>query len=353
MEILKQAKRFHATVSFMSDTGLKACSDTVQKHNLLMKDFPIDDLLSATTLPRLRDALVLIFAHLNKKLKISPYPIRRAIQLCEAISRDLYDGIIRVLGGNSYNGQQSPQKRAAEGDIGNRPRPRYRNLMRLDYTTFMRLNKEADQLFQTWDEQMKEFVSVARDQTRRRAEKFVAIRLSNVAHAVLQEKLSFVAKFRMSHEQLCTTIGKVLSSSTNSHQSNNNGKYRRSVIMAATDSEATKTAGDLSTSEEMDTDNELASAYEVIANIDALDTSPEGADVWTHAEQIYNDKIAHIENRVITKLRGRLAAARTSKEMFKVFAKFNSLFIRPKVRIFGLLVHAVSSFTFKIEQEKV
>jgi dynein heavy chain 1 len=41
LSILKRAKRFHATVSFLSDTGLKDALDTVVKYNVLMKDFPI------------------------------------------------------------------------------------------------------------------------------------------------------------------------------------------------------------------------------------------------------------------------------------------------------------------------
>jgi len=40
----------------------------VHKYNQLMKDFPLNELLSAT---KVRDSLVLIFGHLNKKLKLS------------------------------------------------------------------------------------------------------------------------------------------------------------------------------------------------------------------------------------------------------------------------------------------
>ena len=36
-----------------------------------MKDFPLDELLAATDLEKVQEAIVLIFAHINKKLKIS------------------------------------------------------------------------------------------------------------------------------------------------------------------------------------------------------------------------------------------------------------------------------------------
>jgi len=43
----------------------------VHKYNQLMKDFPLNELLSATDATKVRDSLVLIFGHLNKKLKLS------------------------------------------------------------------------------------------------------------------------------------------------------------------------------------------------------------------------------------------------------------------------------------------
>lgn len=71
LDILRSAKRFHATTTFAADTGLKEAMETVHKYNLLMKDFPLDDLLAATDLTRVQDSLQSVFAHFVKKLKIS------------------------------------------------------------------------------------------------------------------------------------------------------------------------------------------------------------------------------------------------------------------------------------------
>ena len=38
LDVLKNAKRFQATVSFSADTGLKEKTDTVQKYNQLMRE---------------------------------------------------------------------------------------------------------------------------------------------------------------------------------------------------------------------------------------------------------------------------------------------------------------------------
>jgi dynein heavy chain 1 len=42
--------------------------------------------------------------------------------------------------------------------------------------------------------------------------------------------------------------------------------------------------------------------------------------------------VARIENQIISRLRDKLATARNAQEMFRVFSRFNTLFVRPKVR---------------------
>jgi dynein heavy chain 1 len=42
--------------------------------------------------------------------------------------------------------------------------------------------------------------------------------------------------------------------------------------------------------------------------------------------------VARIENQIISRLRDKLATARNAQEMFRAFSKFNSLFVRPKIR---------------------
>ncbi|CAN8013158.1 unnamed protein product [Ixodes persulcatus] len=95
LDILKKGKRFHATVSFDTDTGLKQALSTVNDYNPLMKDFPLNDLLAATELDRIRLALHGIFSHL-RKIRSTKYPIQRALRLVEAISRDLMGQLLKV-----------------------------------------------------------------------------------------------------------------------------------------------------------------------------------------------------------------------------------------------------------------
>lgn len=59
----------------------------------------------------------------------------------------------------------------------------------------------------------------------------------------------------------------------------------------------------------------------------------EGQEIWVTAENAYNERVARVENQIIAKLRDRLGTARNANEMFRVFSKFNALFVRPKVRL--------------------
>ncbi|OAQ30330.1 dynein heavy chain [Linnemannia elongata AG-77] len=271
LDILKHAKRFHATVSFIADTGLKEGTEKVHKYNQLMKDFPLNDLLSATDAIKVRDSLVLIFGHLNKKLKLSPYPIRRALPLVEAISRDLNEQLLRVLGS--------------------------RRLMYMDYDDFEKATAGAVEVFKTWDDLIKEFTYVARDVIHKRSEKFLPIKI-NPAHAKLQERVGFVRNFRKQHEQLHQTILKVMT--------------KPSGLSAS------RTALEIEESESVS-----------LSDVNAVE---EGTEIWVTAEVSYNERVSRVENQIIARLRDRLGIAKNANEMFRVFSKFNALFVRPKIR---------------------
>jgi hypothetical protein len=60
-------------------------------------------------------------------------------------------------------------------------------------------------------------------------------------------------------------------------------------------------------------------------------TTIEGTEIWVTAENAYNERVARVENQIIARLRDRLGTARNANEMFRVFSKFNALFVRPKV----------------------
>ncbi|KAJ1333646.1 dynein cytoplasmic 1 heavy chain [Microdochium nivale] len=292
LEILKHAKRFQATVSFTADTGLKEAMEMVQKYNQLMRDFPLDELLSATSLPKVQDAIAQVFGHMNKKMRFSTYPIARTLHLVEAVSADLEEVVHRLLPG-------------AE-------------LVDLDYKDFKNLMVTADEIFKSWDAQIKEFTNIARETTRRRQEKFIPIKV-NPKHSELQARLKYIDTFRDNHEQLQRTIVNVLGPKVTA-----NGV---SEEPAATDGTAlVEEMGDV------DAVEEVRQAWEALKNVDLLDVTPEGTQRWVKAENTYNERTSRVENSIIARLRDRLATAKNANEMFRVFSQFNALFVRPKIR---------------------
>ncbi|KAJ7366479.1 dynein heavy chain, N-terminal region 1-domain-containing protein [Mycena albidolilacea] len=278
MDCLRNAKRFRATVSFIADTGLKDATDLVHKYNQLMKDFPLNDLLAATDLGKIQESITLIFGHINRKLKLSPYPIRRALPLVEAISRDFNDQLLRIL--TSHRLPYTP------------------------YETFDRLLGQVTAIFRTWDDLIKEFTNVAREVTRKRSEKFIPIKVAN-AHAKLQERCRYLKDWRSKHEQLAVMTGPTRGISGSVLDMGIGG---------------------------MDMEEEVKEAYEIVKRIDVLDVTVEGTEIWVAAENAYNERVARVENQIIARLRDRLGTARNANEMFRVFSKFNALFVRPKIR---------------------
>ncbi|KAI0152489.1 cytoplasmic dynein heavy chain [Hypoxylon sp. NC0597] len=291
LEILKHAKRFQATVSFTADTGLKEAMEMVQKYNQLMRDFPLDELLSATSLPKVQDAIGQIFSHMNKKMRFSNYPIARTLHLVEAISADLEEVMHRLLPGSE--------------------------LVDLDYKDFKNLMTTADEIFKSWDAQIKDFTNIARETTRRRQERFIPIKV-NPKHSELQARLKYIDTFRDNHEQLQRTIINVLGP--------------RATVNGINEEATSNGVALVEEMGDVDAVEEVQQAWEALKHVDLLDVSPEGTQRWVKAENTYNERTSRVENSIIARLRDRLATAKNANEMFRVFSQFNALFVRPKIR---------------------
>ena len=291
LDVLQHAKRYQVKVSFYADTGLKEASDMVSKYNQLMREFPMDELLAATSLQKVQDSLDTIFNHFNRKLRFTSYPIARALPLVHAISGDLDNQIHSLLHG--------------------------RTLMHLDFREFETVMAVAESIWSIWDEHIKDFTNVARDLMRKRVEKFIPIKIVG-RHLRTQDRMNYVKTFRTNHEQLQRTIVTVLGNKSSDNFAAEETTDNQVVIV--------EEIGDV------DAVQEVAQAYAALKDVDVLDVSSEGTQMWVQAEAIYNERTSRVENSIIARLRDRLATARTANEMFRVFSKFNALFVRPKIR---------------------
>ncbi|KAI6146941.1 cytoplasmic dynein heavy chain 1 [Pisolithus thermaeus] len=250
IEAQLRSEEVNMVMDFITDTGLNSAMDLVHKYNQLMKDFPLNELLSATDLDKIQESLVLIFGHINHKLKLSLYPIHRALPLVEAISQDFNDQLLCIL--TSHRLPYAP------------------------YKTFNWLLPQTLNIFWTWDDLIKEPIKAV------------------PAHAKLQEQ---------QHEQLAVMTRAI-----------------KGLMTLAKEVRG------------MDMEEEVKEAYEVIKCIDVLDVSVEGMEIWVATENAYNERAARVENQIIAWLCDRLGMAHNANEMFRVFSKFNALFVWPKIR---------------------
>jgi dynein heavy chain 1 len=269
-DILKTVRRFHAIVGFDNDTGLRSAMDTVKDHSVLMKDFPINDLLSGNELDKIRTALTTIFQHL-KKLRNTHYPVNRAGRLMEAISQDLMQQMLKVL--NTYR------------------------LMHIGYGDFERIVKACDDVFATWDDEYERLSNQVRDVRRgaRAGDVRMAWRVS-LSHKKLQQRLDHMKRFRKQHEQLRSVIDRVLlqpvptplqtqASITDEQDKENN---QTSTNGQTNENRPAITAANVLN--DVNAIDEVNMAYESVKEIDALDVSKEGQDVWELAMKRYDKK---------------------------------------------------------------
>ncbi|XP_011314571.1 dynein heavy chain, cytoplasmic isoform X1 [Fopius arisanus] len=297
LDILKHGKRFHATVSFDTDTGLKQALATVNDYNPLMKDFPINDLLSVTELERIRAAVQQIFMHM-RKIRSTKYPIQRVLRLVEAISRDLSQQLLKVLG--------------------------TRRLMHIPFDEFEKVMAQCFEVFITWDDEYDKLTGLLRDFVKKKRDEHMKMvwRVSP-AHKKLQTRMEQMRRFRRHHEQLRTVIVRVLRPTVRLNSNNpaienpDNDNVKVEFALDAADANAI---------------SEVNLAYENVKEVDCLDITKEGLESWEAAVHRYEERIERVEARITAHLRDQLGTAKNANEMFRIFSRFNALFVRPHIR---------------------
>ncbi|VDN07087.1 unnamed protein product [Thelazia callipaeda] len=292
LEALKCGKRFHATVSFDADTGLKQTLAMVNDYNVLMKDLPLNELMGATDMDGIKNALVNIFTHM-KKLRNTKYPIARALRFVEAISKDVSTQMLKALG--------------------------TRRLMNIPLGDFDHLMAQCFAVFSTWNDEYDKLATLMRDLSKKKRDEQLKLtwRL-NPQHKKLENRLDQMRQFRRQHEQLRTVISRVLRP-----MGNKDGEKKPEKDV---DKTSVLNATELSAIEQVNM------AYENVKEVDCLDVSVDGTFSWEAAIRRYEDQIDRVETQITAKLRDQLGGARNADEMFMIFQRFNALFVRPHIR---------------------
>ncbi|CAJ0934299.1 unnamed protein product, partial [Mesorhabditis belari] len=288
LEALKAGKRFHALVSFDSDTGLKPAITQVTDYNLLMKEMPLNEIVSATDLIALRDAIGNVFTHL-KKLRSTKYPIGRALRFLEAISRDLNTQMIKILS--------------------------TRRLMHISIKEFDHIIKEVFEVFAKWDDEYDRLIALMRDLSKKKRDENTKLSFkTNPVHKKFEHRMTNINTFRRQHDQFRSVIERVLCRRQKLSEGLLQGK---SAALELKDSTAIEL---------------IDRAYDYVKEADCLDVSPEGNASWDAARNRYEEQVKRVENDITACLRDQLGAAKNAKEMFSIFSRYNALFVRPHIR---------------------
>ncbi|CEF66963.1 Dynein heavy chain, cytoplasmic [Strongyloides ratti] len=297
LEALKSGKRFHATVSFDADTGLKERLALVSDYNMIMKDLPLNDLMSSMDLSSINSALQSIFNQF-KKFRNSKYPISRAYKLVEVISRDLDMQMRKVLSNSSF--------------------------MHMKFSDVEYTYNECQKIFTTWEEECARIMSILRDASKKKREDGTTHAKSylrvNPPHKKLEMRIAEIKKIRTQHEQLRNVVNRVLR-----YQSDKLGNM---FVYSNDENKAPST----DSTNENGVLKQIDFAYETIKNVDAIDTTEHGSERWFEAIKHYEEIIDRVETQIASKLCDQLNRAKDASEMFGIFSNYNALFIRPAIR---------------------
>jgi dynein heavy chain 1 len=297
LKLLSQAQKIQLVYHFQLDTELEQKLKTARDYNKLLRDFPINQLLSANDLESVRKAIDLIFNQFKyiKQSGVDSYPNQRAILLMNALTQDLNEQLLKIL--SDYQ------------------------IMHLDYSEFDVLKKEIQNVFALLFEKINDFRNMINSNRSRLDQQSNKV-MDGIMKNPLKERLERIFVFRKHHYKFRQIIKKTLSNEAPGDKNNNLEDVALSKI------------------------NE---AYQFFNGINVLDISKEGFDLWDQTERTYNLKIDKVESQITSILKAKLSQAQNANEMFRVFQIFNALFTRPRIR--GAIQEYQIQLLIKVEKD--
>ena len=235
----------------------------------------MEEILTASDLqPKLNRAVSNSLKHFTK-LRHSKFDFSRAVKLLESLGQLVFTKMLSIM--------------------------REKNILRCHVDDFRSLNRQAEEVFQTWEQQLITVRSILKDVAQRRHE---TLKTFSFELESLQLRIHQLYEFREQHEKLLNVFGTVLSDQN----------------------------------DEAVSDTVEAYQYIIRNDGDILDISPSGVSAWNSLKQVYEKRLEKTEDRITKLLEERLNQAKSADEMFKIFSTFNPLFFRPSIR------NAVNSF---------
>ena len=335
--LLKAAKRFVATIALENNTGLDAAEAHVMDVSNFLKSYPAPALAASRDWNRIGSAMDAVFLHLPKVRQSRFYDLDRLARLMEATTltlRERMEGTLResykgngIILGLSFE-QYEKSVRGPTQDIF--------VMFDASYTTFSEFFLDQGRIRRRAGE--------ARNETPAQVLKGITL-----YHQALRERLDAVYYFRTQHEKLRSVVSEVLT-----------GEKDENGNPAAGGEEGEEySAWALKEVDE--------APMSLFAAVDVLDLSSRGQAAFVSALEGYDRKVDAIEEHLARLLRDKLSSCQVSvfcvwyyfanvkthdggafcngfaqpliflivqdaEDMFRVFARFNPLLARTRVR---------------------
>ena len=189
VQLLREAKRFVATLALENNTGLEqAVAVTTDMCNFI-KQYPVQQLQSARDFDKIAAAMAAIFDYLPKIRQSRYYSLDRSVQLLEATTAALRDCILAVL------------------------QEQYSNLLFLDYKDYEnKVRFPVLDVFVQFEDRLEEWKDFLLEQGRRRKLPGMSKILDKIVlhHLPLKERLEQIHEFRSQQERLREVVHTVL-----------------------------------------------------------------------------------------------------------------------------------------------
>lgn len=216
---------------------------TATDYNQVMRDIPLNELMSAADIEGIRVALVNIFASV-KKIRNTKYPAKRAIEFFSSISTDTQTQLTKVTALRELN----PLIQCLPSQV-----IRPRRLMHMPLSELDEIMAGCTKVFTFWDDEQDKLQQIFRDMAKKqKMEVKYALRITT-RHKNLEMRLNDLHKFRKQHEQLASVISRVLHSSGQKNALDSGGQ--------------------------MSPDKQVAKAYDDVKEVEYLDISKEGVSL--------------------------------------------------------------------------
>ena len=279
LALLREAKRFVATLALENNTGLEQAISYTQDVEHFLKSYPVVEFQAARDFEKISHVSNAIFDHLPKIRQSRYYSLERSAQLLEATTLTLRRAIDQIL------------------------QEQFSNFLFMDYKEYeAKVRYPTQDVFVQFEDRWEQFKEFFLEQARRRKIASPAKLLENIVlyHQPLSSRLDQIHEFRANHERLREVVLQVLQD-----------EEEEQAAIQAVESAPRK----------------------IFSTLNVLDLSSGGTKALEAALEEYDIQMDALEERLARLLRDKLTACQDAEAMFRVFGRFKLLLTRTRVRV--------------------